>query len=296
MRDPSALTVVIRGAGGMATGIAIRLLRAGITRICLFEQPRPLSIHRLAAFAEAVLEGYAVVEGMTAALVTLPHELPPLWNAGCTGVLVDPLCASLRDIRPDVIIDATRSRHQSLPLKAAPLIIGLRPVHTPGVHAHLVVETSGPALGRVFDSAADVARPGTGGDRYGIGVFSLYAVRGGVFRTQRDIGEYVEAGELIGNLAAPGTMGSPHMPNSADAASDVTPVRAPVSGTLRGLLRDYTTVPEHARLAYIDPRAGVACHMVPDQVLAVGGGVLEAILGTLRPRPQPRAGVLHVSL
>ena len=32
MPDPSALTVVIRGAGGMATGIAARLARAGIRR------------------------------------------------------------------------------------------------------------------------------------------------------------------------------------------------------------------------------------------------------------------------
>ncbi|MDR2727102.1 MAG: molybdenum hydroxylase [Deltaproteobacteria bacterium] len=281
MREPSALTVVIRGAGGMATGIAIRLLRAGISRLCLLEKPFPLSIHRLAAFAEAVLEGYAVVEGVTAALISQPSELPALWDAGCAGLLVDPQGFWLREIRPDVIIDTTHSQDACLSLTAAPLIIGLRPVHAPGVHAHLVIETAGPGLGRVLHSDSDLPRAGLAGHMSGFGAFIVHAPHGGVFRTQRDIGEYVESGESVGSLAEPGTL---------KACGEA--VRAPVSGILRGLLRDYAEVERHARLAYIDPREDVVCHQLSDRVLAVGGGVLEAVLGALRTRPQPRAGIL----
>lgn len=287
MPDPSALTVVIRGAGGMATGIAARLARAGIRRICLLERPQPLSIHRLAAFAEAVFEGYAVVEGLTAAMVSLPCELPALWSAGCVGLLVDPSGFSLREIRPDVVVDTTHDRQAALSLSDAPLIIGLRPSHTPGVHAHMVIETSGPGLGRVLRNDAELPRSGFSGDMPGFNAFIVHAPRAGVFRTLRDIGEYVEAGHAIGNLSAPGTFGSPLAP-------DAHAVRAPVSGTLRGLLRDYTNVEEYARLAYIDPREGIICHQLPDRVLAVGGGVLEAILGVLCASPQPRAGILNL--
>ena len=288
MLDPSTLTIAIRGAGGMATGIAVRLLRAGISRLCLLERPFPQSIYRLAAFAEAAVEGYAVVEGVTAALAAQPHELPALWDAGCVGLLVDPAGHSLREIRPDVVIDTTHDRQAALRLTDVPLLIGLRPTHTPGVNAHLVIETSGPSLGRVVHSASDLSRSGFSGQVSGFSAFVVHAPRAGMFRTSRDIGEYVEAGEIIGNLAEPGTLGSPNAPDSESS------IHAPVSGTLRGLLRDYTAVDAHGRLAYIDPRDGIVCHQIPDRVLAVGGGVLEAILGSLRTRPQPRAGILHI--
>jgi xanthine dehydrogenase accessory factor len=298
MSEPSSLIVVIRGAGGMASGIAVRLRRAGIARICLLENPLPTSIHRLTAFAEAVIEGYAVVEGVTAALAGLPGELPALWNAGCLGVLVDPGGRRLRDIRPDVLVDTTREPANCFSLAVAPVIIGLRPMHIPGVHAHMVIETSGPALGRVLRDPSELPRGGMPDQVPGLGAFLVHAPRAGVFRTAREIGERVAAGEIIGNLAAPGAIGSPNIVDAGDEgtgnADGVRIVRAPVSGTLRGLLRDYTAVERKARLAYVDPRDGVVCHQITDRALAVGGGVLEALCSSLGARPQPASGILYV--
>jgi xanthine dehydrogenase accessory factor len=291
MPEPSSLTVVIRGAGGMASGIAVRLRRAGIARVCLLEIPLPTSIHRLAAFAAAVIEGYAVVEGVTAAMVSLPRELPALWSAGCLGVFVDPAGMRLQDIRPDAIVDTVRGG-RPFPLTAAPVLIGLRPMHIPGVHAHVVVETSGPALGRVMRDASELPRIGMNDQIPGVGVFYIHAPQDGVFRTAREIGERVAAGEIIGNLAAPGAIGSPNITGDGDAGNHARIVRAPVSGTLRGLLRDYTAVERTARLACIDPREGVICHQITDRALAVGGGVLEALCSSLGARPQPASGIL----
>jgi xanthine dehydrogenase accessory factor len=297
MSEPSALTVVIRGAGGMASGIAVRLHRAGIARVCLLEIPLPTSIHRLTAFAAAVVEGYAVVEGLTAALIALPRELPALWSAGCLGVFVDPAGMRLHDIRPDVIVDTVRGPQPGFPLTAAPVIIGLRPMHIPGVHAHMVVETSGPALGRVLRDVSELPRIGMNDQIPGIGAFYIHAPKDGVFRTAHEIGERVAAGEIIGNLAAPGAIGSPNITDDGNGgahAGRAHIVRAPVSGTLRGLLRDYTAVERKARLACIDPREGVACHQITDRALAVGGGVLEALCSSLGARPQPTSGILAV--
>jgi Shikimate 5-dehydrogenase len=290
MLDPSTLNVLIRGAGGMASGIAVRLLRAGIGRICLLEQPRPRAVQRLASFSDAVYEGFAVVEGVTAALVSHPRELPSLWSAGCMGVLVDPAARFLQRMRPTVCIDATGDRNMVFSLADAPLVIGLRPLHQPGVHAHAVIETSGPRLGRVLYGASPVTHASfESGDVNVSTGYSVHAPRAGMFRTGRDIGEHVQAGERIGSLHPAGSSASRRTPMDDEG---VHIVKAPVSGTLRGILRDYTPVDEYNRLARIDPRPGVSCHQVSDRVLAVGGGVLEAVMHALHPKAQPRGGML----
>ncbi len=47
------MLVVIRGAGDIATGIALRLYRAGI-RLVLTDPPQPTSIRRTVRFSEAI--------------------------------------------------------------------------------------------------------------------------------------------------------------------------------------------------------------------------------------------------
>ena len=58
------MLVVIRGAGDIATGIALRLYRAGI-RLVLTDLPQPTSIRRTVCFSEAIRLGETVVEGYT---------------------------------------------------------------------------------------------------------------------------------------------------------------------------------------------------------------------------------------
>ena len=281
MVDLTGVNVLIRGAGGMGSGIAVRLMRSGIFRICMLEQTRPRSVQRLASFAEAVYEGVSAVEGVPAAMVSHPHELPDLWGSGCLGVLIDPMAHSVRALRPTVCIDATGERQGCFSLTDAPLVIGLRPAHQPGVHAHVVIETSGPRLGEVlYAPSPDLPSQQEQADAITGNVFSLHAPGKGMFRTERNIGEQVKAGEIIGALHT--AVGAPRQE-----------ILVPVSGTLRGILRDYTPVSEGNRLARIDPREDVACHRISDRVLAVGGGVLEAILATFHKRMQPPRGILH---
>ena len=68
------MLVVIRGAGDIATGIALRLYRAGI-RLVLTDLPQPTSIRRTVCFSEAIRLGETVVEAcMHAELIPQPKR------------------------------------------------------------------------------------------------------------------------------------------------------------------------------------------------------------------------------
>ena len=81
------MLVVIRGAGDIATGVALRLYRAGL-QIVMCEVETPTSIRRTVCFSEAVRLGEMEVEGVTARRADL-EEIPALLEAGIVPVLVD---------------------------------------------------------------------------------------------------------------------------------------------------------------------------------------------------------------
>ena len=55
------MLVVIRGAGDIATGIALRLWRAGM-QVVMTDIPAPTAIRRTVCFSQAVVHGEAEVE------------------------------------------------------------------------------------------------------------------------------------------------------------------------------------------------------------------------------------------
>jgi xanthine dehydrogenase accessory factor len=81
-------TVLIRGGGEMATGVAVALHRAGF-RIVLAETPQPRAIRRTVAFAEAVYQHSCTVEGLTASLCDT-SEVDSVWQDGDIPIVVDP--------------------------------------------------------------------------------------------------------------------------------------------------------------------------------------------------------------
>ena len=59
--------VVIRGAGDIATGVALRLFHAGF-QVIMLDIAQPTAIRRTVAFAQAMFDGKTCVEGVTACL------------------------------------------------------------------------------------------------------------------------------------------------------------------------------------------------------------------------------------
>ena len=58
-------TIIVRGAGDIATGTIYRLYNAGF-RVIALDIESPTVIRRTVAFARAIQDGTAVVEGVTA--------------------------------------------------------------------------------------------------------------------------------------------------------------------------------------------------------------------------------------
>ena len=256
------MLTLIRGAGDIASGVALRLWHSGIS-VVMTEIERPTTIRRTVAFSDAVVNGEQTVEDVTAQRADSTKETWKILTRGCIPVLVDPDCACREAISPDALVDAVLAkRNLGTAITDAPIVVGVGPGFTAGVDCHAAVETMrGHTLGRVIYDGAPLPNtniPGLIGGFAGERV--LRAPADGVFRGLRRIGDLVEAGEAVGTVAG-------------------VPMTATISGVLRGLLADGVTVKKGLKSGDVDPRGKAEyCRTASDKALAVGGGVLEAIL------------------
>jgi xanthine dehydrogenase accessory factor len=160
------MIVLVRGGGDLASGVALRLHRAGL-RVVVTELPQPLAVRRLVSFAEAVNRSEISIEGISARKVTDPEDILrvlQILSKGQVPVLVDPEARSAQSVHPTVIVDGRMLKRPLEPLKHnAKLYIGLGPGFTAGVDCSAVIETQrGHRLGRVIwegAAAADTCLP-----------------------------------------------------------------------------------------------------------------------------------------
>ena len=255
------MRVVIRGGGDIASGIALRLYRSGM-EVVICEQERPTAIRRTVSFSEAMRLGETTVEGITARRTPL-DGVEECLRAGVLPVLADPAGAYIAALRPDAVVDAILAkRNLGTRLDMAPVVVGAGPGFTAGADCHAVVETMrGHTLGRVYYSGSalpNTAVPGLIGGFAGERV--LRAPADGVFHQILEIGAQVKAGDIAGTVAG-------------------APMVCQIGGILRGILPDGTPVQRGMKAGDVDPRCKAShCYTVSDKALAVGGGVLEAIL------------------
>jgi xanthine dehydrogenase accessory factor len=258
--------VLIRGGGDLATGVALRLQRAGI-QVVIAELAQPLAVRRTVSFSEAVYEGQHTVEGVTARRIEAqqlstwdkPDEIPVLIDPNADILLRNPFYA---------VVDARLIKTPPSPLPTqTPLHIGLGPGFTAGSDCHAVIETRrSHTLGRVYWTGA--TQPDSGepeGDPRRV----LRAPSTGVIMGLKKIGKHVESGEVL-------------------AVIDLDhSVISPFAGVLRGLIHDGLLVTKGMKIGDVDARddAGL-CQLVSDKALAIGGGVLEALLTKREIRDQ----------
>ena len=256
------MLAVIRGAGDIASAIALRLVRSGI-QVIMTEVAHPLTVRRTVAFSEAVRLGSTTVEDVEACLAHDADEtLEMLKDTDLIPVLVDPECRCI-ELRPDIVVDAILAkRNLGTTMDMAPVVIGVGPGFMAGVDCHAVVETMrGHTLGRTYyegSALPNTAIPGLIGGFAGERV--LRATADGEFRGVAAIGDQVEAGQVV-------------------AYSGEGEVTAMISGMLRGLIADGVYVTKGLKCGDVDPRGDASyCDLVSDKGLAVAGGVLEAIM------------------
>src|SRR5262249_50682994 len=244
--DPPVRTqrvkVLVRGIGDIGSAVAHRLFREGYA-VVLHDVPIPTTTRRGMAFADAVFEGHAALEGVHAVRA---HDLARVTEAldshNAIPVYVRAISPLLHHLRPSVLVDARMRKHAApeIQRELAPLTIGLGPELVAGRHADVVVETSWQGLGAVITEGASrilAGEPreiaGHARDRY------VYAPFDGVFRTKARIGDAVRKGQMIAEI---GSMA----------------LTAPLDGLLRGLTRDGVPVSVQTKVIEVDPRSGDA--------------------------------------
>jgi xanthine dehydrogenase accessory factor len=262
VNDLKELTIVMKGAGEMASGVAHRLYMAGFGKILMLEIPEPLSVRRMVSFCEALHEGNVIVEGVKAESVQQPEEVQSVWARGNIAVCVDPQWKYIAILKPHIVVDVTMAKkNMGTKNDEASLVIGVGPGFTAPDDVHIVVESNrGHDLGRVIYKGA--AEPYTGIP----GAMMTYtkervlrsSVAGRVKHVLK-IGDSVKKGDLIlyvGN----------------------NPLYAPIDGILRGLIREIDVV-EGEKIGDVDPRNKKEyCDTISEKARAIGGGVLEAVM------------------
>ncbi|WP_240744798.1 selenium-dependent molybdenum cofactor biosynthesis protein YqeB [Desulforhopalus sp. IMCC35007] len=257
------MIIAIKGAGDIASGVAVRLRKSGFRKIFMLEVPQPVAVRRKVTFCEAVYEGQALVEDIRAIRVSETTELEAIWDAGNIAVLVDPQWNSLKQIKADVVVDAILAKTNLGTRKdEASLVIGLGPGFTVGKDVHRIVETKrGHDLGRVIENGSAIANTGIPGSVDGYTTERVVrSPADGIFTVYSSICDIVKPGDIIGRVAGEN-------------------VNAEIAGVIRGLIRPDCKVTRGMKIGDIDPRADVRkCFSVSDKARSVGGGVLESIL------------------
>jgi len=181
---------------------------------------------------------------------------------GSTSV-EDITAVKICQFKPDILVDA---RMTKLPPRwthpAAPFVIGLGPGFDAGNNCHAVVETNrGHFLGRVYWDGTAQPDTGVAGKVHQLDTSRvLRSPANGLLSTTINIGEWVDANQVVASV------------NTLD-------IIAPFSGMIRGILRPNTRVDRGAKVGDMDPRNDPRLWtLVSEKSLAIGGGVLEAIL------------------
>ncbi len=254
--------VLVRGGGDLASGVIYRFHRAGFP-VVVTELETPLFVRRAVSYGDAVYRGEATVEAITARLVPDVESIGQVLAAGEIPVLVDADGASLSEIRPVVVVDARMKKNNpGTSLDDAPLVVALGPGFVAGFDCHAVIETNrGHNLGRVIykgTAEPDTGVPGNVNGHARSRVLRSPAI--GHVEARAEIGETIDVGQVVATVAG-------------------QPISAAFQGVLRGLVHERVMVETGMKIGDLDPRARREnCFTISEKSLAVGGGVLEAVL------------------
>ena len=257
------MKILIRGAGDLATGIAAELWERG-HQILMTDVAIPLTVRREVAFSRAVYEEHAVVEGIEAVLAENFEEAETIMATRKIAVMVDEKAEVRKEYLPDVLVDGIMAKKNlGTSRDMAPLTVGLGPGFTAGEDVDYVIETMrGHSLGRIIKKGSALPNTGVPGLIAGIGKERvIHSPAAGNMKNICQIADLVEKDQVIAMVGD-------------------TPVKAIISGVIRGLIRDGYPVFEGMKIADIDPRAEQKknCFTISDKARCIAGGVLEVLL------------------
>lgn len=255
--------VIVRGGGDLATGTIHKLHRSGF-KVLVLEVPIPTAIRRSVSFSEAIYEGEFEIENVCAVHVHTLDEIENTWNNKKIPIIIDGEGRYIEIIKPKVVVDAIiAKKNLGTSMAMADITIALGPGFTAGKEVDIVIETGrGHNLGRLIFKGEALKNTGVPGDIMGYSKERvIYSPCEGRMMNLVDIGAVVEKDEVIAYIG------------------DI-PIKATISGLLRGILRNGSYVTANFKIADIDPRVSekMNCYTISDKARNIAGGVLEAIL------------------
>ena len=255
------IKVLIKGAGDLATGVAIVLRNSGF-KVLMTEIEQPTVIRRSVSFATAIYEKEVSVEGIQAQLVNeLNYE--KIIEDGKVGVIVDPYGTILKSYQPDIVVDAILAKKNlGTTMADGPIVIALGPGFEASKDCHLVVETKrGHYLGELIRQGSTIPNTGIPGEIGG--------------RKE----ERVIKAPVDGTLTWIRKLGDMARENEPVLKVDDCVVKAAFTGCLRGLLMEGLPVHKGMKIGDIDPRGDASyCTTISDKSRALGRAVLEGAL------------------
>ena len=272
------MRILIKGAGDLATGISYRLKKSGY-EVWMTDREIPTNVRRMVSFSRAIYEETATVEGITARRAYSLSDGMRIISASEIPVFADSDCRILHELQPDVLVDATITKKnlKRTHVTDAPLVIGVGPGFTAGTDCHVVIETQrGHDLGRVITEGSAVPNTGIPGNIDGYTTERIIRASAfGFFEPVAQIGDYVEKNQIVAYVSS-------KIFSSRDAFQHSFiksfPVRAQMSGIVRGMLQPGVQVHRMMKAGDIDSRCEISnCFTISDKARAIGGGVLEAV-------------------
>ena len=268
MNDLKHITVLIRGAGEMASAVAVVLHRVGFS-VVMTELAIPLAIRRTVAFSDAILDDTTQVEGIQAVKYIKPCEgCEP--SQGYIDILENRKIPVLQDsieiiknIKPEFYIDARLLKHMVEDRRLlAQCTIGLGPGFMVGENCDVIIETMrGHNLGKLIwqgSASPNTGVPGKIGGESAKRV--VYSSGVGCVQWSVDFGDIVEQNQVLGKIGG-------------------IEIKSHISGIVRGLISSKVNATRGMKIADVDPRGSeVDYTTISDKARCVGRGVLEAIM------------------
>nr|WP_319776453.1 selenium-dependent molybdenum cofactor biosynthesis protein YqeB [uncultured Sphaerochaeta sp.] len=232
----------------------------------VLETEQPTVIRRTVSIAQAMYSDTVTIEGVKASRCKDLKDAYAKMDAGIIPILADPKGEQIKRIKPVCVVDAIMAKKNiGTTITDAPLVIALGPGFVAKQDCDLVIETMrGHSLAKILREGSAMPNTGIPGVIGGYGKERvIHSPAEGVFYSDHQIGDMVKQGEVIAKVGG-------------------VAVIATIDGKLRGLLNNGLKVPEHFKIADIDPRGEHADHTtVSEKAMAIGGAVLEAVDGFL---------------
>lgn len=253
------MRVLIKGAGDLATGIAYELWEAG-AEVLMTEIAVPLTVRRMVAFSRAIYEGECQVEAARGCLAHNFAEAMQVIKEGNIPVIVDEKAEIRKEYHPDVVVDAIMAKRNIGTLLAdASLVIGVGPGFCAGEDCHYVIETQrGEHLGKIISKGHAIPNTGIPGNVAGYTIERLLkAPVCGKMKPVAKIGDIVAKGQIVAHI-------------------DNIPVKAGMSGMIRGMLQEGVIVKRGMKIGDIDARMEESlCYTISDKARHMGRSVKQ---------------------